>query len=232
MATDVFPQWLVNAIARNACRKAQLRNDLLVDRQGRWEGLTEADLVDCTQKVLSGAGHLTWREWPYGRGISGRLDLFARSPVAVSGETGWAVEVKLLWDGEDQRLLGNRAKEPDEFLKDFRNLELLEQKLELEGLRCVVVWATFSDESVLRPGRGEKRLGVPDLEEEVATKVGWRISARAHVDVSEVAHDIERWRHLHVATWEPKKPIGVLRSRARAVVDRRRWSAAPNVGLN
>jgi hypothetical protein len=28
------------------------------------------------------------------------------------------------------------------------------------------------------------------------------------------------------------KPIGVLRSRDGAVVDRRRWSAAPNVGLN
>ena len=163
------------------------------DSESRFDGLNEACIVSALENIYEGMGYIVWPEQRIYKGSKEKVDLNVEDP---DGYKEIAVEVKVIWDPCDNRLVPSRVYE---FLGDFDKLtgDMVRHFEEKH-----VIWVGFAreDKLVCSENLAQKyRLGT--LIEVAKKKVAVNtLFVNETIDISQHCN-IKDWSYVHLFGW-------------------------------
>jgi hypothetical protein len=188
--------WLADAILRHVGKRTTRLYRKGATENPTFNGLNEANTVAILGKVFEGLGFdVVYEHRGYGDDRQ-EIDLWVEE---MAGSPRWAVEVKVIWDGWDNRLNRRRFCEKRELLGDFDRLA----GLSIAGLRKVVVWLAFSEtERICDAGQTAKTLRLGDAVKAVeGMGAVARLTACRVVDLEQYAQ-CSSYRYAHALCWD------------------------------
>jgi hypothetical protein len=126
------------------------------------------------------------------------MDVWAEEPSAGRAND-FRIEVKVIWDGDDQRLNRKRFMAEGEILNDFKRLLALDAAM---GKR-VVVWVVFSKTGdLVNSSETVATLRLGNIIEVCKLQTGAHLGGYRCVNLSEHCECVHEWGFAHVACWE------------------------------
>jgi hypothetical protein len=149
-------QWLATAFERHLVMLAS-RGYRKTEKCFSFDGANEATMMLIADRIFSGMGYHTWREYEQYTNTKAkqRLDLWAESPA---GNDVYMIEGKVVWDSYDARLDRKQFWGKRVLLHDF---ERLCNEPSSSSTQKIVVWVGYSptDEVLVKGEASPMRLG-------------------------------------------------------------------------